>query len=197
MVMKIVEKELLTTRNNGIPAKDAMAQASKRPRESGLFNAIVHSFHGEPVQNAILLALPSNERAVVFSKMEFVQLPTRFVLNDTGQLIKYGYFVNSGVASVLNVMSDGKSVETGLIGKEGFIGLPLVVGLETSPTRAVMQIAGTGFSVSARNMRDVLRECPELEKHLHSYSHVRLLHATQLAAAIDFMESKSDSRVGY
>jgi hypothetical protein len=79
-------------------------------------------------------------------------------------------------------MSDGKSVETGLIGKEGFIGLPLAVGLETSPTRAVMQLAGTGFSVSARNIGDVLRGCPELEKRLHSYSHVRLLQATQLAA---------------
>jgi hypothetical protein len=64
-----------------------MAQASKRPREKGLATAIVHSFDGQPVQNAVLLALPSSERAVVFSKMEFVQLPTRFVLNETGELI--------------------------------------------------------------------------------------------------------------
>ena len=54
----------------------------------------------------------------------------RCTRQDSG--FTHGYFVNDGLASVLNVMADGKSVEVGLAGKEGFIGLPLIVGLSTS-----------------------------------------------------------------
>jgi hypothetical protein len=95
--------------------------------------------------------LPGKERELIFSKLEFVHLPTRSILNEMGASIEFGYFMNSGLASILNVMSDGKSVEVGITGKEGFVGLPLVVGFETSPTRAVMQISGTGFRINSKD----------------------------------------------
>jgi hypothetical protein len=61
---------------------------------------------GNRVRNSILLGLPADECDVVFKKLEFVQLPTNFVLQEAGP-IKFAYFINSGLASVL----DGENVE--------------------------------------------------------------------------------------
>jgi CRP-like cAMP-binding protein len=90
--------------------------------------------------------------------------------------------MNSGLASVLNVMPDGKTVEVGLSGREGFIGLPLVVGFGTSPTQVIVQISGTGFRVRAKDLEDILRQCPKLERSLNRYAQEMALQVTQVAA---------------
>jgi len=133
-------------------------------------------------QNTILLRLPGVERNLLLPTLEFVQLPARTVLTEMGKPIEFAYFLNSGVASIITVMSDGKSVEVGLTGKEGFIGLPLIVGYATSPTRAVIQIEGSGFKISARDFKSALRTCPKLEKSLQRYSQELAIQAVQIAA---------------
>jgi len=159
-----------------------MTKTSKRRHVKSSSTSRKRSFAGHAIHNAILLELPRKECERIFSQMEFVQIPSRFVLNERAETIKFGYFINSGLISILNVMSDGKSVEVGLTGKEGFVGLPLAVGFGTSPTRAVAQIAGAAFRVSAEAMENILRECPELEKHLHRYALELALQGAQLAA---------------
>ena len=49
-------------------------------------------------------------------------------------------------------------MEVGLTGKEGFVGLPLIVGFSTSPTRTVIQIEATGFRINAKNLVQVMRQ---------------------------------------
>ena len=84
------------------------------------------------------------------------------VLHEPGEPIKFGYFLNSGMASVLTVLTEGKSVEVGLTGKDGFVGLPLIVGFSTSPTQAVIQIEATVSGSTPRNLVQVVRQCPGL-----------------------------------
>jgi len=134
------------------------------------------------IQNEILLALPRKERALVLSKSEFVSLPARTILSEMGDPIESCYFLNSGVASIIHVMKDGKSVEVGLTGKEGFVGLPLVVGYRTSPTRAVIQIEATGHRIRARDLKNALGNCPVLEESLQCYSQELAVQAIQIAA---------------
>jgi CRP-like cAMP-binding protein len=111
-----------------------------------------------------------------------VDLPMRTLLNEMGQPIKHAFFLNGGLASILNVMNDGKSVEVGLTGREGFVGLPLVVGFATSPTRVLMQVAGSGFRISAEDLKAALRSCPTLEKMLNRFAQELGIQATQVAA---------------
>src|SRR5882724_2695976 len=113
-----------------------------------------HTLHGRRLCNEILLALPRKERDRLFRALEFHELPTHVVLHEAGEPISHAYFINGGLASVLNVMSDGKSVEVGLTGKEGFVGLPLIVGLRTGPTRVVMQVAGSAFRIGASHLAE-------------------------------------------
>ena len=79
---------------------------------------------GNTVRNEILLGLPRKECDAVFSNLTLVNLELHDLLQEAGQEIQFCYFPNTMMASVLNVMADGKSVEVGLAGWEGFVGLP-------------------------------------------------------------------------
>ena len=74
------------------------------------------------------------------------------------------------------------SVEVGLVGKEGFVGLPLVAGFRTSPTRAVAQIEGTAFRVDGETLMLILRQSPSLERLLQKASQIMAMQVTQIAA---------------
>src|SRR5690348_13569544 len=111
---------------------------------------------GNHILNTILLELPPKEREMLFPKLEFVRLRTHHVLHESGDSLKSAYFCNTGLISILSVFRDGKGVEVGLVGKEGFVGLPLVAGFRTSPTRAVAQIEGTAFRVDGETLTLIL-----------------------------------------
>jgi CRP-like cAMP-binding protein len=138
--------------------------------------------NGNRIGNTILLSLSSKESKEVVPKLEFVRLKLHQVLHEAGDTIESGYFVNSGVISVLAVQPSGKSVEVGLIGKEGFVGLPLLVGYHTSPTRIVTQADGTAYRCSAEDLKELLRQCPELAQQLNRFGQRLAMQTTQIAA---------------
>jgi CRP-like cAMP-binding protein len=137
---------------------------------------------GNPVLNEILTALPRTEFETVVPKLEFVRLKLHQVLHEAGETLKSAYFCNSGMFSILNVMRDGKSVEVGLIGKEGVSGTPLVAGFRTSHTRAVVQAEATAFRISADTLRAVLPKCPGLERQMNRFAQLLAVQVTQIAA---------------
>jgi CRP-like cAMP-binding protein len=137
---------------------------------------------GKEMRNLILLALSAKECPQIFSSLEFVRLNLHHVMHEAGDIIKSVYFLNSGMASVLTVLPDGKSVEVGLIGKEGFVGLPVVFGFKTSPLRVVVQTDATAYRMDVATLRKFLAECPGLEKQIQRFAMVLAMQSTQLAA---------------
>jgi len=137
---------------------------------------------GNSIANEILLNLSPKQRSQVLSKLELVRLKLHQVIHEPGETIKSGYFVNSGLISVLAVQPDGKSVEVGLIGKEGFVGLPLLVGYRTSPTRTVAQADATAYRFGADALRDSVRQFPELGRQIHRFGQKLAMQSTQIAA---------------
>jgi len=137
---------------------------------------------GKKIGNLILLALPQQECKQFFPALELVRLKLHQLLHETGEVIKSVYFMNDGLASVLTVMPDGKSVEVGLIGKEGFVGLPVVFGFRTSPLRVVIQSDATAYRVDVPTLRKILSDCPELATQLQRFAMVLAMQSTQLAA---------------
>jgi len=79
-------------------------------------------------------------------------------------------------------MNDGKSVEVGLAGWEGFVGMPLAVGFGSSASRAVIQAEGTAFRINADDIRQALPKCPQLMMSLMRYSQEAAMEVTQIAA---------------
>ena len=137
---------------------------------------------GKAIGNVILRTLPRSECTLIFEALEFVRLKLHQVLHDSGEVIKSGYFLNNGLGSVLTVQPDGKSVEVGLIGKEGFVGTPIVFGFKTSPLRVVVQADATGYRVDIPTLLKILPECPTLERQLQRFAMFLAMQSTQLAA---------------
>jgi CRP-like cAMP-binding protein len=158
-----------------------MARSPSNSKES-VSKSAVKGINGHQLRNKILLDLPDKECTALFSKLEFVLLPVRTVLNEVDEPIKFAFFMNDGLASILSMTSDGKSVEVGLSGREGFVGLPLSAGLSTSPTRVIVQVAGSGFRISAKHFLAALRDCPNRATALQRFVQEMALQSVQVAA---------------
>ena len=93
-------------------------------------------------RNRLLAALPPDDLARLWPRLEAVELPLRKVLHAPGQPIEAVYFPETGYASMLAYLEDGDAAEVGLIGREGMLGLPLFFGAETSTLETVR---GVGY----------------------------------------------------
>lgn len=91
------------------------------------------------IGNIILRGLPAAEWTQIFASLEFVRLKFHQVLHEADEAIKSGYFLNEGMSSVLTVQPDGESVEVGLIGREGLVGLQrysMILGIQSTQLAA-------------------------------------------------------------
>jgi Crp-like helix-turn-helix domain len=111
------------------------------------------SSSNDPAKNQMaskIVSLSPEELKRVLPKLELTRLKLHQILCEPGDVIKSGYFIDRGVVSVLAVQPKGKTVEVGLVGREGFVGLPLIVGYRTSPTRLIVQGDGAGAMLGTR-----------------------------------------------
>ncbi len=138
--------------------------------------------YGKETGNIILRSLPRSEWSQVSPALEYVRLRLHQVLHEVGDSIRSGYFMNDGMCSVLTVQPDGETVEVGLIGKEGFVGLPVIFGFKTSALRFITQGDGSAYRVDVSTLRTLLSQCPVLERQLLRYSMILGIQSTQLAA---------------
>jgi CRP-like cAMP-binding protein len=136
----------------------------------------------EGIRNKILAALPEREADLLFPKLTLVRLQIGTVLNEARERITSAFFLNNGLASFVAVMSDGKRVEVGVTGREGFVGLPLISGWRTSPTRSIIRAACSGFKISASGLAASLPDCPTLATLLYRFGQELALQASLNAA---------------
>src|SRR5580700_11367423 len=101
---------------------------------------------GKPVSNVILLSIFDNDYSALRPHLEYVNLPNHLVLHEAGK-VKFVYFPNRGLISLVVVMKDGRTAEAGIVGNNGFTGTPAAVGLNRTTLQAVVQITGDGFKV--------------------------------------------------
>jgi CRP-like cAMP-binding protein len=137
---------------------------------------------GFPIQNEILLELPRKECESLLADLEFVRLKPGQVLHEAGESLKSGYFCNSGMFVVLSTMLDGRLVAVGLIGKEGFAGVPMIAGFRTGHVRTIVQLEATAFRVHADRLQALFCQSPALERQLLRYSQFLTLQVMQTAA---------------
>lgn len=138
--------------------------------------------HGGPIKNAVLLSVPEDEYNSLRPHLEPVQLPHRHLLQEAGEKVPFAYFLNDGLASSVVLTSDGRSVEVAIVGREGMIGTPLVVGFSRGPYRAIMQIPGKGVRTKSAVLKKYLSRSPGLQLALHRYVFVQGLQVAQIAA---------------
>src|SRR4051812_14331612 len=95
------------------------------------------------VRNQLLAALPAEVLARLLPRMRSVSLSLRDALFAPETVIAAAYFVEGGWVSLVTAMDDGMQAEVGLIGREGMVGLPLIIGVDTAFEEAFVQADGT------------------------------------------------------
>ncbi len=101
------------------------------------------------LQNQLLAALPKAEWLRWLPDLEPVELPLGTVLYESGCNMPYVYFPTNAIVSLLYVLEDGASAEIAVVGFEGVVGISIFMGGGSTPSRAVVQSAGSGFRLRA------------------------------------------------
>jgi CRP-like cAMP-binding protein len=160
-----------------------MVNTNSPGRISGPFSLLAR-FDGEgsEIKNEILLALPAKELQMLYPRFEYVRLEPRHILYEPGETMNSVYFVNHGLISLVHIFPNGKKVEVGLVGQEGFVGLPTFAGFQTANTRAIVQIEAAALRLDAAAFLDILGKSPSLRHRLEQYSLILGMETAQLAA---------------
>ena len=148
------------------------------------------------LKNRILPAIPEAEYQVIQLHLEPVKFRQHSILHEPGRNLEYAYFPNQGLISLLVATEDGKTVEAGMVGNEGVIGVGAAVGLLISPLRQVVQIAGDGFRIRIGAFQRCLNITPQLQMALSRYAVVQGVQIPKPRRATDCMMLQSDSRDG-
>jgi CRP-like cAMP-binding protein len=101
------------------------------------------------IENQLLSALPTEEYKRLLPNLEFVSLNFKQIIYAPDGPIDYVYFPNSGIISLVNVTEDGRTVEAGMVGKEGMAGIPVFLGADKMPCLAISQVVGEAVRMKA------------------------------------------------
>jgi CRP-like cAMP-binding protein len=139
-----------------------------------------------PQTNALLGKLPKKEYQRLLTLMEETPLKLGQPIYQSGELINDVYFPNSGIISLLAGERERATLEVGLIGREGMVGLPVFMGVGTSRHYAVVQGEGIALRMKAAKLSKECNNGSPLARVMKRYTHSLLTQVTQSAVCNQF-----------
>lgn len=134
------------------------------------------------LRNRLLSALPSSVYQRLSRYFEEVSLTQQQILYQSGELIEYVYFPHQASISLVLYMSNRATTEIGLVGNEGMLGLPVILGGESTTTHSIVQIPGTATKLAAPILQEEFNRGEELHQLLLLYTQTQLSQIAQIAA---------------
>ena len=102
-----------------------------------------------PSSNELLASVPPDQLERWAPYLELVDLPLGQAVYESGMQMSHVFFPVTAIVSLLYVMENGSSAEIAIVGREGVVGVSLFMGGKSTPSRAVVQSAGTAFRLPA------------------------------------------------
>jgi len=120
--------------------------------------------------NRLLAALPDAEYQRLVPHLERVPLPVKQVLHKRGESIEYVYFPHRAIVSLISTPEEGSKVEVGLVGNEGLVGIPAVLGDNIATTTAIVQREDSGMRMEASLLKTEFQRGGVLQSLLLRYT---------------------------
>ena len=139
-----------------------------------------------PGHNQLVDALPAFERRQLVNVAEPFPLEMHAEIFAPGASTLYALFPVRGLLSMVVQLDDAPGLEVGLVGNEGMVGLPLVLGASTMPWRVLVQGPGMALRVLREPFEKLLQDCPLLHRALLQYANAVLSQTAALAACNHF-----------
>jgi len=134
-----------------------------------------------PTRNRLLAALSPAEQQRLFPQLEHVAMPLGDVLYESGDKLSHVYFPTTCIVSLLYVTENGSSAEIAVVGNEGLVGVALFMGGETTPSRAVVQSAGSAYRLPGAAMKEEFTRGEAMQQLLLRYTQALLTQMAQTA----------------
>jgi len=135
-----------------------------------------------PIRNDILRALLNSEYKRLRSKLEHVELKLGAIIYQADQSIEHVYFPEDAVVAMIDTLDDGGTVEVGVIGHEGMVGINIFLGCLVTPDKAIVQISGGAMRMKTSDLRKELRFGSPLQRLLLRYTQALLAVISQSVA---------------
>ncbi|CAA9890851.1 Crp/Fnr family transcriptional regulator [Candidatus Methylobacter favarea] len=136
--------------------------------------------------NRLLAALPAKERERLLAQCEPVELRFADIINKPGEFVLHVYFPINSSISLVTPLEGSTSLEVGLIGNEGMLGIPLTLGVDESPFLALVQSAGLALRMNGAAFLHELKRSAALQRELNRYLYVLISQIAQTAACSRF-----------
>jgi CRP-like cAMP-binding protein len=133
------------------------------------------------VRNRLLAALPPADFERLSASLTLVSLSLKQTLIEGDEPINAAYFVETGMVSYLAYLEGGEAIEVGIIGSEGMVGMPLILGVDSAPAGAIVQMQGTALRISPAALRQAFSESEVLRTRLLRYMQALYTQVSQTA----------------
>jgi CRP-like cAMP-binding protein len=141
----------------------------------------VSQINQSAVRNGLLASLPPADFGRLAASLTPVTLSLKQFLIEADEPIEAAYFVETGMVSYLAYLEGGEAIEVGIIGTEGMVGMPLILGVNSAPAGAVVQMGGTALRISPTALRQAFNESEALRTHLLRYMQALYTQVSQTA----------------
>jgi len=138
------------------------------------------------VPNRLLASLSRKEYQNLLPALKPVELNFGDVLYEPRAKIRHVYFPNDCLVSLLTSVDAHRAAEVGLVGCEGMVGVPVVLGIAASPFLAVVQGGGTAMRMKTADLRREFARSPVLQRELFRFTHMLMTQVAQTAACNRF-----------
>lgn len=139
-----------------------------------------------PAQNHLIELLPARDRAHLLAACEPVDLVLSEVLCEAGAPARHVYFPTEGFISLVARVDDHPGLEVGMVGREGMLGAPQVLGVPSSPLRALVQGQGASWRMGVAPFRRELVHSAALRSQLERYVYVLMAQMVSAAGCLRF-----------
>ena len=134
--------------------------------------------------NEILLSLGREDMCRLEPYLHLQQLPKRQKLERRKHVADHVYFIETGLASLVSEKRGSRTIEVGVVGREGLIGLSMILGVNGPADHDIyMQVAGSAFRIANEDLRTILAESPALQLRLTQYAYLFIRQLRQTAVA--------------
>ncbi len=134
-----------------------------------------------PTENHLLRTLAAGSMVRLLPHLERIELPLGTVLYESGEALRHVYFPVDCIVSLLYVLLDGSSAEIAVVGNDGLVGIPLFMGGETTPNRALVQSAGHAYRLPGPRLKEEFHSNDALQGLFLRYTQALI---TQMAQTV-------------
>ena len=131
------------------------------------------------IRNDILRALLNSEYRRIRPRLQRADLKAGEIIYRADQPIEHVYFPESAVVAMMDTMENGATVEVGIIGHEGMVGINILLGHRVTPDKAIVQLPGTAMRMTADDLWKEIRFGSPLQRLLLRYTQALLAVISQ------------------